>query len=176
VLAPSGEGERYLFYRGVAHLDALVQTRVTASEIELRSPQRLLWMTTPSMTIPALWLVDVKSDGSVAYRQQGEIRINKDRPSQDLGRIPLFADADYQTRNLATLRASMKQSLIDAGLFNDEAEAMLETWRESYFGNPGLRIFYMVPREWINYFLPLSISVPHDLTRVLVGRIDLERP
>jgi len=52
---------------------------------------------------------------------------------------------------------------------------MLETWKGNYFETPGLRIFYIVPDEWINYFLPLQISTPNELKRVLVGRIDLER-
>ena len=69
----------------------------------------------------------------------------------------------------------MKVALMQAGLFNDEADAMLETWKESYFKNPGLRLFYMVPAEWTNYHLPLTISAPHTLTRVLVGRIDLKQ-
>jgi len=67
----------------------------------------------------------------------------------------------------------MKQQLLASGLFDDEAEAMLETWRDSYFKHPGMRVLYMVPNAWTEYFLPLSISVPHKLTRVLVGRIDL---
>ena len=52
---------------------------------------------------------------------------------------------------------------------------MLETWKHSYFENPGLELFYLVPDEWLGYFLPLNISVPHQLTRVIVGRIDLLR-
>jgi hypothetical protein len=34
-------------------------------------------------------------------------------------------------------------------------------------------VFYLVPREWTDYFLPLELSVPADVTRVIVGRIDL---
>ena len=52
---------------------------------------------------------------------------------------------------------------------------MLDTWKESYFEMPGLRVFYIVPREWIDYFLPLQVSVPNEMTRVLIGRIDLLR-
>jgi hypothetical protein len=51
---------------------------------------------------------------------------------------------------------------------------MLETWKKSYFAEPGLRVFYLVPNEWTSYYLPLHISTPHALTRVIVGRIDLE--
>ncbi len=50
---------------------------------------------------------------------------------------------------------------------------MVETWSESYFQTRGLRVLYLVPQEWISYFLPLEISVAHAATRVLVGRIDL---
>jgi hypothetical protein len=34
-------------------------------------------------------------------------------------------------------------------------------------------VFYLVPREWTDYFLPLEISVPARVNRVIVGRIDL---
>jgi hypothetical protein len=30
-----------------------------------------------------------------------------------------------------------------------------------------------VPREWTDYFLPLEISVPARVNRVIVGRINL---
>ena len=62
--------------------------------------------------------------------------------------------------------------MIRSGLFADEADAMLNTWKASYFEKPGLRVFYIVPREWTDYFLPLELSVPADVTRVIVGRID----
>ena len=54
-----------------------------------------------------------------------------------------------------------------------EAEAMLNTWKASYFQKPGLRLFYIVPRAWTDYFLPLEFSVPARVTRVIVGRVDL---
>lgn len=176
VVLPSGEGEKYLFYRGVAHLDALVQTELSESDVRLRAPTRLLWLDEPAMTISNLWLVDIRPNGSAAFRQREGIRLAKNAPSQELGRIPRFGPQDYSAGGLASVRTSMKQSLLAAGLFEDEADAMLETWKESYFGSPGLRIFYLVPGLWVDHFLPLQISVPHELTRVLVGRIDLLPP
>jgi hypothetical protein len=175
VATPSGEGERYLFYRGVAHLDALVQTELSAAEVRLRAPRRLHWLGAPSMTIANLWLVDIRPDGSTAFREYSQIGITKAGASRELRRIPLFAETDYTRGNLGNLRQSMKQALVAAGLFEDEAEAMLETWKDSYYRTPGLRIFYTVPDEWLSYFLPLRISVPHELKRVLVGRVDLAR-
>ena len=54
------------------------------------------------------------------------------------------------------------------------ATAMLETWKNSYFGIPGLRVFYLVPNEWTSYYLPLTIATPHMLSRVIVGRIEIQ--
>jgi hypothetical protein len=168
-----GETEKFLFYRGVAHLSALLQTQVTAASVELRAPAKLHWLPQQSMVVAKAWLIDVQSDGRVAMRMQDELVIDKSRESQVLAHLSRFSASDYSVANAASLRASIKQQLIAAGLFNDEAEAMLETWRDSYFKQPGMRVLYMVPTAWTGYFLPVRISVPHKLTRVLVGRIDL---
>ena len=53
---------------------------------------------------------------------------------------------------------------------------MVETWKTSYFEKPGLRVFYVVPEEWLSYFLPLTISAPAETTRAFIGRVDLESP
>ena len=67
----------------------------------------------------------------------------------------------------------MRSALIEDGLFADEADALLNTWELSYFKSWGLRLFFLVPRAWTDYRLPIEISVPSDLTRVMVGRIEL---
>jgi hypothetical protein len=172
VVSSTGEAERYLFYRGVANLPALVQTEWSTSDLLLRAPAQLSWMNSDSMAIPQLWLADIRADGTVAFSEHGSIVIDKSAPSAALAQLRLFANYDYAVTNVVKLRSSMKQALITAGLFEDEAEAMLETWKESYFLNPGRRLFYVVPKQWIAYFLPLQISVPHELSRVLIGRID----
>ena len=54
---------------------------------------------------------------------------------------------------------------------------MIATWRESYFGRDGLRVFWIVPRDYIDRVLPLTISpAPTELQRVLVGRTELLTP
>src|SRR5262249_18604828 len=57
-----------------------------------------------------------------------------------------------------------------------EAEAMLNTWQRSYFQGVGQRVFFMVPRQWTDATLPLKLSVPCELTRVMIGRIELITP
>jgi hypothetical protein len=120
-----------------------------------------------------VWLVDVRADGTVAFETRAGFAIAKSAPMAEVGEMKRFAGNAYSRAGLAMLRQSMKGELTAAGLFDDEAEAMLATWNESYFQRPGLRLFYMVPRAWIDHFLPLELSVPHEATRVLVGRIEL---
>ena len=173
VATAAGEGERYLFYRGVAHLSALMQTELTATDVRLRAPARLQWLRSPRLSIPHVWLVSVRPGGRAAFQERTSLEIARRAPSAELTRLRLFPTGEHRPSGLRDLRASMKAALTEAGLFDDEADAMLETWRDSYFSAPGLRLLYIVPSEWAAYFLPLQISVPHRLTRVLVGRIDL---
>jgi hypothetical protein len=70
----------------------------------------------------------------------------------------------------------MHAALVADGLFADEATAMLETWRRAYFHSPGLRVFYVVPRAWTDHTLPLELSAPAQIERVMVGRIELISP
>jgi hypothetical protein len=169
----AGEGEQYLFYRGVAHLDALLSTKTTRSSVALSAPVNLAWLEPGTVTLPHIWLADVRTDGLIAFRTQAAVMLDKKRGGKELAHVKRFADGDYTAAGATELRTSMKKALIAQGLFADEAEAMLNTWKASYFQKPGLRVFYIVPRVWTDYFLPLEFSVPARVTRVIVGRIDL---
>lgn len=171
-LPSAGEGERYVFYRGVAHLDALLQTTVSSGQVQLRSPKLMTWLIVPSTTIPDVWLANVRADGGVAFREHGAVTLDRQKTGATLGAIKRFSAGDYSDASAGKLRASLRKALIANGLFADEAEAMLNTWKASYFEKPGLRVFYVVPRDWIDYFLPLDISVPARVNRAIIGRID----
>ncbi|HEU4778846.1 MAG TPA: hypothetical protein VFS58_03100 [Steroidobacteraceae bacterium] len=168
----AGEGEQYLFYRGVAHLDALLKTKLTRGQLQLATPDNLAWLESAQAIIPNIWFADVRADGSIAFRTQPAVKLKQEGAGKELARLKRFSAADYT--DAAPLRGSIKKALIAQGLFADEAEAMLNTWKASYFQKPGLRVFYIVPREWTDYFLPLELSVPARVTRVIVGRIDLK--
>ena len=171
--AESGEGEQYLFYRGVAHLDALLATKTSRGSVELSTPAHLTWLESATVTIPGIWLADVREDGAIAFRASPAVTLTKQNEGKRLATVKRFSDRDYTATGAAQLRTALKKALIAQGLFADEAEAMLNTWEASYFQKPGLRVFYIVPRAWTDYFLPLEFSVPARVTRVIVGRIDL---
>jgi len=71
------------------------------------------------------------------------------------------------------LSRELADALEKQGLFKEEALAMLETWRLSYFESEGMRVMFVLPRAWTDAQLPLSISAPADITRVMLGRIEL---
>ena len=70
----------------------------------------------------------------------------------------------------------MRLALQEEGLFPDEADALLNTWELSYFKSPGLRLFFMVPRAWTDHYLPLEVSVPCEIKRAMIGRLELATP
>ncbi len=64
--------------------------------------------------------------------------------------------------------------LIDTGLTKDEAWAMVETWAHSYFRTEGHRVLYILPDEWTDQLLPISVTPePDRMVRTLVGRVEI---
>jgi len=176
VQAANGESERFLFYRGVAHLDAplrIARDSVTGSLV-FRS--QLETLPADQITLPSLWLVDIQPGGKLAFRTLPPITIGRDSGNPLLVTPAAFGGDDYEHGNLAKLKASLETALVAEGLYPDEARALLNTWKLSYFKSPGLRVFFLVPRAWTDFYLPLTTSLPADLNRVMVGRIELVTP
>jgi hypothetical protein len=74
------------------------------------------------------------------------------------------------------LKLAVEDMLIAQGLYQDEAQAMFETWRDSWF-EEGSRLLYIVPRQFVDNVLPLTISPsPAQTVRVFVGRLELVTP
>ncbi|MBT4098441.1 MAG: hypothetical protein HOM68_13840 [Gemmatimonadetes bacterium] len=167
VAMPNGEVERYLFYRGIGHLDAPLRTVQSADRVEIGTGTSGMPFS-GSLTSDA-WLADIRDDGTCAFVRVGPIV---------LGGTPVtvpthFAASDYSSQSLQRLSADMHRALVDEGLFADEAAAMLDTWQEAYFKSAGLRLFYTVPQVWTDHVLPLEFSRQVDVTRVMIGRIEL---
>ena len=166
------QSERFLFYRGVGHLNAPITVkRVPGKDLleitgEFPRPTGL-------ERPPAMWLVDVKPDGRCAFRPVHSIaaQSNVVRAHAQAS----FAESDYAA-DTSSLRKEMHAALVSEGLFDDEATAMLKTWELSYFKSPGTRLFFTVPQGWTDRVLPLTLSQPADVTRVMVGRIELITP
>ncbi len=176
VRTTSGEAERFLFYRGVAHLDAPLRISTDSGELTFRSQLEDELKSKHSLPIHSLWLVSIRSDGTLAFRTLPQITLDDD-PDKILAKTPAaFKSSDYSSGNFGALKKRLHAALVGEGLFPDEAQALLNTWELSYFKSPGLRVFFLVPRVWTDAYLPLQISPPATINRVMVGRIELITP
>lgn len=147
-------------------------TDISGQQITLMSRFHILGSDRP-LTVPNSWLVSVRPDGSVGFISIGELRTAPDNPQVPCSINRQFSESDYAMENLDLPRSEMHSALTNAGLFDDEATAMLATWEQAYFQSAGLRLFHVVPRAWTETRLPLTVSVDADITRVMMGRIEL---
>jgi hypothetical protein len=147
--------EKFLFYRGVGTFDQPLTVRLDDGSVVAKN--------TSSETIPQLILFENRG-GNIGY----QVRSSFDRE------IVLDRPALGQTQE--ALERDLEAMLVAQGLYEKEALAMIKTWRDSWF-EEGLRVFYIVPRKVTDSILPLTIEPqPSELTRVLVGRIEIITP
>lgn len=175
VTTPKGEKERYIFYRGVSRNNPPLRVVRHGDDLSVQS-QWDASIPSPGKPLGPVWLVDVRNDGQLAFRTIGSLDLSRG-VDKDLSSVSSnFTDADYAKDNLDRIAKEMHAALERDGLFADEATALLNTWRASYFGRPGLRLFFMTPRQWTEHYLPMKISEPADITRVMIGRIEIVTP
>lgn len=170
------ESERYLFYRGVGHLDAPLRLIQHDAAIGVHGQLDPEFGPSTRLDIPRLWYCEFRDDGTCAFREVPPLNISSDA-QPILARFDRgFSNADFARDRLDALKSQMRAALMSEGLFGDETDALLNTWELSYFKSSGLRLFYIVPRQWTEHYLPLQTVPTFSLTRVMVGRIDLVTP
>jgi len=148
--------ERFLFYRGVSALAPPLTATVADSTVLLQNhfPE----------AIPSAILFE-RRGSQLGYRVIG--------PLSDQASLTLPSTLDG---SLDALFIELEGMLVSQGLYPDEAHAMLETWRNSWF-EEGSRIIYLVPQPFVDAVLPLRISpAPSSTVRVFVGRLELVTP
>jgi len=71
----------------------------------------------------------------------------------------------------------MADALVREGLYAREAQAMVNTWKDSWFAEEGVRVLYTLPRAWTDATLPITLDpMPKELVRVMVGRAEVITP
>jgi hypothetical protein len=156
VVSTGGEQERFLFYRGVGTFAPPLSAAVSGDGSVL--------VTSPSGRPLGDLIMFENRNGAIAtevHAVEGDsIVLAPQAPQPDVA--PPLAD--------------LERILITNGLFEKEAHAMVETWRDSWF-EEGARLIYIVPAPVVDAILPLEISPsPSSVTRVFVGRLELVTP
>jgi hypothetical protein len=167
-----GEAERYLFYRGVANLEAPLRVTHDSDRLTIETNHRSTCQIEDFHNMD-LWLVNVEGNGILQYRRVSTGQ-HDPAPGQTLATTAASFDKPSGD-GLPLLRGEMLAALIQRGLFRDEAEAMLNTWEASYFRTSGLRLFFTLPQSWTDRVLPLQVAGYErtEVVRAMIGRIEL---
>jgi hypothetical protein len=164
---PAIEQEKFLFYRGVANFKTPLQVTFTSG-----TDTNLFLSNSGTDELRHLFVLAVR-------RGQGKF-VYQDRvpPGQRV-----YAELNWGQNLLplselvSTISARMSEALGQEGLYPREADAMVKTWRESWFEEDGLRVLYVLPRQWTDDTLPLALEPrPRELVRVMVGRAEIIAP
>jgi hypothetical protein len=154
--AAGDQQEKFLFYRGVSAAPLPISAKQNADG-------KLLVKNLKEDEIPAIILFERRGE-RVGYRLAPALADNA------------VLEPPTLTGNADSLCTDVEGILVNQGLYPDEAHAMVETWRDSWF-EEGSRLIYVVPRGFIDKVLPLTISpAPGQIKRVFVGRLEIVTP
>jgi hypothetical protein len=167
------EIEKFIFYRGLGRFQPKVAIRSENGSLHFEAkyedmPQKI-------------FLVDVNNNGDsqmlevIQHVDHMGIRATANVSFNDI--VDLRFHMRHHTSGILVgdeVKKALISSLTTAGLFQDEAEAMINTWENGYLKVPGLRLLYILPRNEVDSVLPLSLSpAPDKLVRAFVGRIEI---
>jgi hypothetical protein len=148
--------EKFLFYRGVGSPPLPLSARVSAAG-------RIVAANRGAAPVPDVILFENRG-GRLGFRNAGLLldSVTLDLPSLDA--------------SFALLQHDLESALVSQGLFAKEAQAMIATWKDSWF-EEGARLIYIMPSPAVDAMVPLQIDpAPARISRVFVGRIELITP
>ena len=148
--------EKFLFYRGVS-------AGALPLSAKLNSDGELVVKSLGESEIPAAILFERRGE-RVGYRLTGTLT------DETTLEPPLL------TGSINTVYGDLEEILLAQGLYRDEAHAMVETWKDSWF-EEGSRLIYIAPRGYLDNVLPLTINpAAGQIVRVFVGRLEIVTP
>jgi hypothetical protein len=162
------EYEKFLFYRGSGNFSTPLTVTVNdGGAFTLTNSGR------SPMTGVLLLRVE---NGFGEWQKLGDLKpgtASTFRPPNlaiETGRLPL---AEFK-KNVGEI---MTRALTESGLYPAEAKAMVKTWTDAWFAEEGVRVLYILPRDWTDEILPLTLNPqPRELVRTMVGRSEIIMP
>ena len=160
---PSGESERFLFYRGLGDFDLPVTVRA-------EDAGKVTFTNGYSEPVAQVFLLNVNRDhGAFVAHPEGVASnaiLTETAPSLD--------GAPSIDEYAQKLSEAVTTALDSTGLYHDEAVAMVNTWRRQWFRTPGVRALYLLPQSWTEQSIPLTIGPKPDATvRVMLIRVEV---
>lgn len=149
----NGQTERFLFYRGLG------KANLPVTLLPEKNGGRL----TTRVAVQRIILLNI-AQGKLTWRPVSGLKAG-----QTLDGVR----GNLRPGTVEEVAQYLTQGLVQSGLFPDEARALVETWRASYFEQEGFRVLFILPQTWTNAFIPLHLRPqPDQLVRVMVGRLE----
>jgi hypothetical protein len=155
------EWERFIFYRGLGEAPLPIDVGAHGDRISVTAKE--------PTGLRHLFVLRVEN-GRGAYNYapalEGGRTLEHTLPGMDRA-LPIDQFADR-------IADDVEGRLIESGLYEKEARAMVNTWRSSYFKTDGIRVLFVLPQSWTDQYIPMRIQpAPSELVRVMVGRVEV---
>ena len=164
--------EKFIFYRGAGSFDSGLYPSLNAEKkLSVSYYQR-------EFALQHAWVLKSDADAlrweKMPAMPTYDTKAKHKPPQFDLSTLNSHASREASVEGL---KKSMVGALIDSGLSRAEAEAMIATWDDQWYEEPGQRVFSIVPQGLIDQVLPLTISPkPQETVRVFVHRAEVLHP
>lgn len=158
------EHEKFIFYRGVGSFATPLRVTMEGNAITIEN--------TGAEPLNHLFVLGLH-DGAGKFIPVDQLAGGEKRVVQ-----VNLVDGILPAKKLSEqLCQSMANALTSEGLYQREAQAMVDTWRDSWFEENGVRVLYTLPRPWTDQTLPITLEPkPRELVRVMVGRAEVFTP
>lgn len=161
------EYEQYLFYRGMGNFTLPLTLTVDSAEtltMDFKGKEKIPFA-----------LAFERTNGKVRYKvfSDGLAADSQTQIAEGDGwtELPTSIESDR------LIYKEMRTGLMAQGLTQHEADGMVKTWWNSYFGHEGLRVFWILPQNEVERILPMKVKpAPENQVRVIVGRSEVLRP
>lgn len=163
--------DHFIFYRGAGSPSGVrVQARQDTSD-----PDKYTLRNSHRATVPKLFGLRVR-DGLSSWVEVSNLQQMKyTREGKINEQSFVFPEATQASSIIADeIRIAMVDALTQQGLTMDEALAMVATWDDLWFTEPGTRVLAVLPQVVADEMVPLEISpAPTSISRVFVARLEL---
>ena len=107
-------------------------------------------------------------DVTVVDRRSEKVRVGRIAKMEAGETIKEVSFAEATASGFASeATETLVKQLVGAGLFEDEAQALADDWKQRMFETPGIHLFYRMPREAYDRSMPLTVTpVPESVVRV----------
>ena len=165
--------DHFIFYRGAGSPSRFG----LYARQDFKDPNKYTLHNAEKTTVPNLFALRIQ-DGKSSWIQVNDLakakydrEIKKTVNEQSI----VFPKATQSISEVAEqLRSAMNVALIKEGLTKQEAAAMIATWDDLWFTEPGTRVLAILPQSLADTMVPLEITPkPTKIDRVFVARLEL---